>query len=85
MMASPLPLREVGDLEGMVDLVTDDLLDHYTVSARWADLGGVLADRYRRVAPNLRVMTYTALDHWRRDPNLLDRWSDVVRNLRDSD
>jgi len=78
-------LQRTGDLAGMVDLVTDDVLDHYTVSARWADLGGVLADRYRGVAPNLRVMTYTALDHWRRDPNLLDRWSDVVRDLRDSD
>ena len=78
-------LQRTGALAGMVDLVTDDVLDHYTVSARWADLGGVLADRYRGVAPNLRVMTYTALDHWRRDPNLLDRWSDVVRDLRDSD
>ena len=78
-------LQRTGALAGMVGLVTDDVLAHYTVSARWADLGGVLADRYRGVAPNLRVMTYTALDHWRRDPNLLDRWSDVVRDLRDSD
>jgi len=44
----------------------------------------VLANRYRGVAPNLRVMTYTALDHWRRDPDLLGRWSYVVENLRDS-
>jgi len=77
-------LQRSGDLAGMVALVTDDVLDHYTVSATWGNLGSVLADRYRGVAPDLRVMTYTALDHWRRDPDLLGRWSDVVENLRDS-
>jgi hypothetical protein len=30
-------------------------------------------------------MTYTALDHWRSDPDLLDRWSDVARHLADAD
>ena len=74
-----------GDMATMVDLVADDVLDHYTVSATWSDLGGVLADRYRGMAPHTRVMTYTALDHWRRDPDLLDRWSDVARHLADAD
>ena len=47
-------------------------------------VGGVLADRYRGIAPHLRVMTYTAIDHWRRDPEVLARWGDVARDLRDT-
>jgi hypothetical protein len=65
----------------MAAVVTDDILDHYTVSATWSELGGVLADRYGGIAPHLRVMTYTAIDHWRRDPDVLARWGDVARDL----
>ena len=74
-------LQKEGDLAGMAAVVTDDILDHYTVSATWSELGGVLADRYRGIAPHLRVMTYTAIDHWRRDPDVLARWGDVARDL----
>ena len=73
--------QRAGDLAGMAALVTDDVLDHYTVTATWSDLGGVLAERYRGITRNVRVMTYTALDHWRRDPDALDRWTDVAREL----
>lgn len=73
--------QKAGDLAGMTELVTDEVLDHFTVTATWSDLGGVLADRYRGVAPDVRVMTYTALDHWRREPDALDRWNDVARHL----
>ena len=75
-------LQKQGDLGGMAACVSDDVLDHYSVSASWSALGGVLADRYRGVAPNLRVMTYTAIDQWRKDPEVLDRWADVAKDLR---
>ncbi|HBL08450.1 MAG TPA: LLM class F420-dependent oxidoreductase, partial [Acidimicrobiaceae bacterium] len=35
-------LQKEGDLAGMAAVVTDDILDHYTVSATWSELGGVL-------------------------------------------
>ncbi len=73
--------QRAGDMAGMAALVSDDVLDQYTVTSTWSDLGGVLADRYRGITPDVRVMTYTALDHWRRDPDALDRWTDVAREL----
>jgi hypothetical protein len=71
-----------GDVPGMVSLITDDILDHYSVSATWDRLAGVLVDRYRDLAPNVRVMTYSAINQWRRDPATLDRWTEVAAAMR---
>lgn len=71
-----------GDLAGMVGLITDDVLDHYTVSGTWSELGANLVDRYRGVAPRLRLMTYTASGQLPRHPDILDRWSDVARDVK---
>ena len=75
-------LQRSGDLGSMVGLITDDVLDHYTVSGTWSELGAKLVDRYRDVAPNLRLMTYTASGQLRRHPDILDRWSDVARDVK---
>lgn len=70
-----------GDLAGMVALITDDILDHYTVSGSWSTLGPNLVARYRDVAPSARLMTYTASSQLRRQPDVLDRWADVARDV----
>lgn len=75
-------LQRDGDLAGMVGCITDDVLDHYTVSGTWSELGSKLVERYRDVAPSLRLMTYTASSQVARDPDVLDRWSDVARDVR---
>jgi len=68
-----------GDFAGMAAAVTDDVLDNYIVEANWSDLGGALVDRYRGLAPNVRIMTYTASQQLASDPDVLDKWSDVAR------
>jgi probable F420-dependent oxidoreductase len=70
-----------GDLAGMVGLITDDILDHYTVSGSWSTLGANLVERYRDVAPSARLMTYTASSQMRKHPDILDRWSGVARDV----
>jgi len=70
-----------GDLAGMVGLITDDILDHYTVSGSWSTLGTNLVDRYRDVAPTTRLMTYTASSQLRKHPDILDRWAQVARDV----
>jgi probable F420-dependent oxidoreductase len=70
-----------GDLAGMVGLITDDILDHYTVSGSWSTLGANLVDRYRDVAPTTRLMTYTASSQLRKHPDILDRWAQVARDV----
>ena len=70
-----------GDLAGMVGLITDDVLDHYTVSGSWSTLGADLVERYRDVAPTTRLMTYTAASQLRKHPDILDRWSQVAHDV----
>ena len=70
-----------GDLAGMVGLITDDILDHYTVSGSWSTLGRNLVERYRDVAPSTRLMTYTASSQLRKHPDILDRWAQVARDV----
>jgi len=75
-------LQREGDLAAMVSTVTDEVLDNYIVSATWADLGPTLAERYRHVAPKVRIMTYTASHQLATDPGVLDRWADVASAVR---
>lgn len=70
-----------GDLAGMVGLITDDVLDHYTVSGSWSTLGANLVERYRDVAPTVRLMTYTAASQLRTQPDALERWAQVARDV----
>jgi probable F420-dependent oxidoreductase len=76
-------LQKRGDIPGMQKLITDDVLDHYTVTSNWNDLGSKLVDRYRDVAPNLRVTSYTAADHFS-DPDKREKWSHVTKAMRDA-
>ncbi len=74
--------QRAGDIAGMTSLITDDILDHYLVSARWGDLAAALVARYRDLAPNVRVMSYTASSQWRSDPGVFERWAEVATSMR---
>lgn len=71
-----------GDFAGMAALVTDDVLDHYVVSAHWEDLADALVARYRDLAPRTRLMSYTAISQYAADPGVLDRWGEVADRVR---
>lgn len=68
-----------GDAAGAADLITDEMLDHFAVVARWDDLADVLIRRYEGVAD--RLVTYLARDSIRRDATMLDRWGEVARAI----
>ena len=74
-------LQKRGDIPGMKALITDDVLAHYTVTSGWNDLAGKLVDRYRDLAPNVRVTSYTAADNWS-DPAWREKWSQVTKAMR---
>ena len=71
-----------GDMAAMARLVTDDVLEHYIVEATWDDLPRALLDRYRGLAPSLRVMSYTAMGQMNHDRAIVERWSDVASAMR---
>ncbi len=82
-LADQLHARQrAGDMAGMVSLITDDVLDHYIVSASWSELGHVLVERYGGLVPRLRIMSYTAMPQWRCDRTVLDRWAEVTATMR---
>lgn len=75
-------LQRAGDIAGMIGLITDDVLDHYVVAAPWDELGDALVARYTGLAPRIRLMSYTAINQYGKDPAVLDRWGAVADRIR---
>ena len=73
--------QKAGDMEGQIALVTDEVLDHYVVTATWDTLAKALAQRYAGLAPSMRLMTYTAMSQMSRNPDVLERWGAVGKEL----
>jgi probable F420-dependent oxidoreductase len=68
--------QRAGDLQGMADLITDDMLDMYAVTASWDGLAGELRRRYGGLAH--RLVMYSSGSQWREDPAVLQRWAAVA-------
>jgi len=75
--------QQRGDIKGMLALVTDEVLSHYIVTSSWNDLGPKLVERYRDLAPNVRVTSYTAAENWA-DPGAREKWAHVTKTMRDA-
>lgn len=71
---------KAGDVQGMTDLITDDMLDHYAVTATWDELGHKLVDRYQGKAA--RLVMYQAEISLRDDPSTIDKWASVAATVR---
>jgi probable F420-dependent oxidoreductase len=67
--------QKAGDPAGMVGVVSDELLDHFTVTGTWDEIGPRLAERHDGLAT--RVVNYFAGSSWRDDPGSLERWHAV--------
>lgn len=73
-------LQKRGDIGGMKSLISDDILDHYIVTSDWNGLGPKLVDRYRDLAPHVRVTSYTAAENWS-DPAAREKWAHVAKSM----
>lgn len=71
---------KAGDVAGMADLISDDMLEHFAVTASWSELGPALIDRYRDRAR--RLILYQAEASLGRDPSMIDRWTRVTEAVR---
>jgi alkanesulfonate monooxygenase SsuD/methylene tetrahydromethanopterin reductase-like flavin-dependent oxidoreductase (luciferase family) len=73
-------LREhAGDLDAMTSVITDDVLDHFVITATWGNVAAAIIDRYAGVAT--RVVNYFGASAWSDDPQTLTRWGHVAREL----
>lgn len=76
-------LRErmgAGDIAGMADVITDEMLEHFAIVAPWDEMADRLKDRYARSAA--RVVMYLAEEQIRKDPEMVDKWGAVARATR---
>ena len=70
-------LLKAGDIAGMSDTITEEMLEHYAVVAHWDELADKLVDRYRGTAA--RLVMYLAEESIRRQPDTLGKWGEVSR------
>lgn len=71
---------KAGDTAGMAALITDEMLEHYAVTASWSELGPKLLQRYKGKAA--RVLLYQAEESMRRDPSTVRKWATVAAAVR---
>ena len=75
-------LMKAGDTSAMAALITDEVLEHFAVIARWDDLADRLNERYRGIAH--RIVAYLAQDDLRAKPGNLARWGEVAAAVREA-
>jgi probable F420-dependent oxidoreductase len=71
--------QKAGDIAGMAAVVTDDILEHFVVTAGWDDLADKLMARYDGVAD--RVVSYFAGPAWTQDRESLGLWAQVTARI----
>ena len=74
---------KAGDHQGMADLISEEMLDHYAVVGPWDEIADRLTDRYSGTAS--RVVSYLGEDQLRQDDDALEKWARIARALRGSD
>jgi len=72
--------QRAGDIAGMAALITDEMLDVYTVAGTWDELPGRLADRYTGHAD--RLIMYFAGTAWRENRDVMAQWAATAARLR---
>ncbi len=71
--------QKEGDLRGMAAAISDELLDHFVVTASWDRLADRLLERYDGIAD--RVVSYFAGLSWAEQPQHLERWREVTGRI----
>ena len=68
---------KAGDVPGMAELITDEMLEHFAVVGPWDELADTLIARYGGIAS--RLVLYTAAEAITRNPASVGRWGEVAR------
>lgn len=73
-------MMKAGDVGGMAKAITDEMLDHFALVARWDDMADALVARYAGVAS--RVVSYLAMGDIAENPDHLGRWGEIAQAVR---
>ena len=69
-------LMKKGDMAGMLDVISDEMLEHFAVVAPWQDLADQLVARYQGTAS--RMVMYLAAEDIKKHPANLARWGEIA-------
>ena len=72
-------LMREGDISGLQETITDEILDQFALVAGWDDMADLLIERYQGVAT--RVITYLAAEDISKHPQNLPRWGEIAKAL----
>jgi probable F420-dependent oxidoreductase len=72
-------LQRAGDFAAMSATITDAMLDACAVTATWDELPAKLIERY--AGKGSRLVCYSTLSQWDRDPSSQARWRDVTERF----
>jgi len=73
-------MMKAGDIGGMGKAITDEMLEHFAVVARWDDMADALVARYGGKAA--RVVSYLAMGDIAENPQHLTRWGEIAQAVR---
>ncbi len=73
-------LQRAGDVQGMANAITDEMLEVYAITCSWDELPRRLIEKYRGVAD--RLIFYFADEVWQKGPQTLERWRDAIAGTR---
>jgi len=73
-------LMRKGDMQGLADTITDEMLSQFAVVAKWDDMADALKNRYEGVAT--RVVTYLAAEDIKHHPDNMAKWGEIARAVR---
>jgi probable F420-dependent oxidoreductase len=73
-------MMKAGDLGGMGAAITDEILDHFALVARWDDMADAIIKRYGGKAS--RVISYLAMGDITDNPKNLARWGEISKAVR---
>jgi len=73
-------LMKKGDIGGMAAAISDEMLEHFALVARWDDMADALIRRYAGKAA--RVVSYLASGDIQENPGHLARWGEIAKAVR---
>jgi probable F420-dependent oxidoreductase len=73
-------LQRAGDIPGMANTITDEMLEVYAITSTWDELPRRLVEKYAGVAD--RLIFYFAHESWEKGPGTMERWQDAITRTR---
>lgn len=71
---------KAGELDTLGDVITDEIFDHFAITAPWDDMADRLTDRYAGTAS--RVVMYLGEQDMRSDDAAMGKWGEIARAVR---